>query len=136
MATQQQQELDIETVVRWLLAQDYMTPEEICDNIEGTELIEDCVVFETTPWTCSDGTADLDYDRESCDKIEAADRYVEGGDWGDEPSGSVEISVWRWGIDANGNDCAVDCDTYDIDLIHVIDHAAAITSGLTKARVG
>lgn len=121
------QELDIESVIRWLLAQGYTTPEAICDAVDGISCIDDCVVIDDTPWTADDGNAPLEYDYDSYDSPrDVARQYVEGGDWGDDLDGAVNVHVFRWGIDSDGADCAVEESEHDIDLVHVLDHAKAI----------
>jgi hypothetical protein len=81
----------------------------------GWPVIDDCLVPEPGTWHADDGNAEIEMEADSGG--EAAQEYVDGGEWGDRSETSW-ISVWAWreGIDADGEFVAVGRDKYKITL--------------------
>jgi len=127
--------VDGEAAIKFLLSEGYSTPEQICDTVDGVSLIEHCVVIDDSPWIADDGNAEVEYDSSNTARA-AAERYVADGEWGDDLSGSINVSVWRVGIDADGDDCDVEEEDCDIDLVHVKGHSSAIRAEMGDAGCG
>jgi len=119
-----------ELAIRYLLGKGYSTPEQICDVVDGVSLIEDCVILDASPWIADDGNAEEEYRYNDYAARESAEAYVEGGDWGTDLDGSVRVNVWRVAIDADGDDCDVEEEAFDIDLVNVLDHSSAIRDAM------
>lgn len=125
-----------EKAIRYLLAEGISTPEQICDCVSGVTLVEDCVLLDDAPWVADDGNSSVEYAVADYNADDAAKQYVEDGDWGSDLSGSINVSVWRVGIDSDGDDCNVEEDDFDIDLAEVVDHADAIREAMGDAGCG
>ncbi len=100
--------LTVTNAVEALLNEGVTTPSEIADAIEGAEYdgAENAVILDPNRWYADDGNCELAY--EDCDSgYEAAERYVDGGDWG-ELEHDISVTAWRIGLDADG--CEVRCD--------------------------
>ena len=119
-----------EAAIRYLLANGYSTPEQITTVVDNVTLIDNCVLIDEQPWTASDGYAELEYEEGS--QEEAAQKYVENGDWGTELNGSVEVSVWEYGINEHGDDERLNVEKFSIDLVSVIDHSHAIRAAMGR----
>lgn len=130
------QEIDLESAIRFLLADGVTTPERICKAIDGVSLIEGCVVLNDTPWIADDGNAPIEYDAYDYTAKEAARQYVDGGDWGGDLDGSIYVKVCRVGIDDNGDDRNVQEEAFTIDLVHVLDHSVAIRKAIGESDCG
>ncbi len=77
------------------------TPELLGDQIDGCEVIDDCLVVEPSKWTADDGNAAIDIEAETAS--DACQEYVDSGDWGDRNETTwVRVSAWLTGIDADG----------------------------------
>lgn len=96
-----------------LIAGGQFTPSELADAIDGAELVEDCLVLEPGTYHADDGNAEMEYECD-CGK-DAAQEYVDGGDWGSSSKTSwIEVRTWRNGIDGDGEVHAVDKEHHTI----------------------
>lgn len=81
----------------------------------GCEIVDDCLVVDTSVWYADDGNAESEFDVET--RGEAAQQYVDGGDWGDDnQSGWVHVCTYRKGIAANGEVGAVDREWHRVEI--------------------
>jgi hypothetical protein len=73
----------------------------------GWPIVEDCLVPEPGKWHADDGNAEVE--SEAGSGIEAAQEYVDTGDWG-EITETTWITVWAWrlGINMYGEWCEVE----------------------------
>lgn len=69
----------------------------------GWPIIDECLVPEPNMWHADDGNAEIVEEHASA--TEAAQSYVDGGDWGDSDLTTCWVKVWTWrvGIDADGD---------------------------------
>lgn len=128
--------MDLEDAIKYLLANGHTTTEKLCEAITGVELVEGCVVIDGAPWIADDGNQEVEYDNSEYSSKAAATDYVESGDYGSELSGSVKVTVWRNGIDADGDDCKVDEKSFSIDLAEALDHGPAIRAAMGDDSCG
>lgn len=135
---QTEKQITLEDVVKYLLSNQLTTPGDLADAVDGLEWSEhdDCIILEDSPWIADDGNCDVEYDSDEYTARGAAHEYVEGGDWGDELSGCVDVSVWKRGIDSNGNECRAYEETFSIDLCDALDHGDAIEEAMGDAGCG
>ena len=124
--------------VRYLLRTGLSTPEQIADVLDGVSLIDGCVVQDDAPWVARDESAtEVEYAHDEYTTAEeVASAYVNDGDWGDDLSGCVDVSVWRVGLDSDGDDWPVEDGGGSVDLAHVLDHGPAIRSVMGDAGCG
>jgi hypothetical protein len=84
----------------------------------GIELTGDgCLVLPSEPITADDGNASVEYDADEHSPKEAAQQYVEDGEWGtiDETTW-IDVATWRCGIDADGDVVQSDREDFTITL--------------------
>lgn len=74
---------------------------------------DDVLIVEPDSWHADDGNAEITCEDSSAQ--EAADEYVRGGEWGND-GGSVDVRVWRDGIDASGEDVETDEEWITVDI--------------------
>src|SRR5947209_11502958 len=96
----------------------------------GWPIINDCLVPEPGTWHANDGNAEITYDLEPgtiaegyhetrvASGEEAAQSYVDTGDWGEDRNSTswVNVRVWREAIDSDGDLVRVDEETIKITL--------------------
>ena len=81
----------------------------------GWPIIDGCLVPRPETWYADDGNQEMEYEVESGQ--DAAQEYVDGGDWGDrEETSWIHVSVWQRGIDEDGAWQRVNKDKYTITL--------------------
>ena len=81
----------------------------------GWPVVEDCLVPEPDKWHADDGNAEVEIEAGS--GIEAAQEYVDTGEWGDVTETTwITVSVWRRGIDSDGDWCQVERESHKIAL--------------------
>jgi hypothetical protein len=91
----------------------------------GLSVVDGCLML-SDMWYADDGNAELEFD--CADGREAAEEYVEGGDWGNEGA-CIKVRVWRVGIDENGKDSLVEEDFHEIDVEPDTDSMIAAAGG-------
>lgn len=103
-----------ESMAAWLYSLSDGYDHAVCEN--------GILILEPDTWQADDGNAEITC--EDSDAHDAAERYVSDGDWGND-GGSVDVRVWRNGIDASGADVEVDEQWINVDI--PIDHDAKIS---------
>lgn len=93
-----------------------ITTVELMAEYLGLDLVEDCLVLDDSPVYADDGNAEIDYDSETS-HAEAAQSYVDDGDWGQD-SGTcwVSVSTYRKGIATDGTITNVDIESHTITV--------------------
>lgn len=82
------------------------TIQQVADYL-GIDLIEDCLVLDGTPYTAADDSG-CEIEIEANSTEDAADQYVDGGDWGDRKETAwIHVSVWQAGLDEDGDEARV-----------------------------
>lgn len=105
-----------EDVIRRSLASGFMTILDWEDVFDGSEVVEDALVLDPGRWHADDGNSEVEGEFDS--GYDAAKDYVDTGDWGDIGHGtSVSVTVWRMGIDSDGDDVHVDEKSHTIDIL-------------------
>ena len=89
------------------------TPKMLADWIDDAELIDDCLVINPGEWHADDGNAEIVEDHD--DGEEAAQSYVDDGDWGDGTTW-IDVSVWQSGINAGGEIVRVNEGSHTIEV--------------------
>jgi hypothetical protein len=75
----------------------------------------DALILDPDRWHADDGNAEVEYNV-GCSE-EAAQEYVDGGDWGDHESTNwVTVQTWRIGIDSDGEKIRIDQEHHTITI--------------------
>ena len=78
-------------------------------------IVEGCLVPEPNIWHADDGNAEITEEHDS--GYEAAQSYVDTGDWGESDETSwITVYVWREAIDEDGDIVRVDEDRHKIEV--------------------
>lgn len=78
------------------------TPEQLADWIGVVLEEDDCLVLDSSPVYADDGNAEVEYDSETS-PADAAQEYVDSGDWGEVTKTSwVIVYTYRRGINSSG----------------------------------
>jgi hypothetical protein len=82
-----------------------ITTIELVADYLGLELSdsEGYLVLEASPWVADDGHCEISFP-DCGTAAEAAKKYIDDGDWGDDRSSTAWItaSAWKWGLDSDG----------------------------------
>lgn len=98
-----------------ILASGALSPKDVVDLVDDSELVDDCVVLDPSIYHVDDGNAEMEYEVESGE--DAAQEYVDGGDWGDETKTRwITVRTWRNAIDSDGDACEVDDESHTIAI--------------------
>lgn len=82
----------------------------------GWPIIEGVLVPEPEIWHADDGNCEVVGEHDS--GHDAAQSYVDGGEWGDIESGvTIDVTVWREGIDSEGDVVRVDVQEHGITIL-------------------
>lgn len=74
------------------------------------------IIWDASKWTCSDDSG-THIQIEADDAEDAAQEYVDGGDWGDgSETVFVTVTAWRDGIDSDGKKCRIDESSHTITI--------------------
>lgn len=106
---------DIESL-KAALAAGVTTPKLLADWIESSEYDEDDNVLILSPNTWKTSSDSDDYEIEADSSEEAAQQYVDGGDWDRESTCWVEVKAWRIGLDEDGDEVEIDEEFHTITL--------------------
>lgn len=91
------------------------TPELLADWI-GVDLVEDCLVLEDSPIFADDGNAEIEFAHDT-DTSDAANQYIEGGDWGDRTQTVyVTVHTYRKGVNDRGQIEQVERESHTITI--------------------
>jgi hypothetical protein len=81
----------------------------------GWHIIDGCLVEKPGTWAADDGNAEIEIETDSAQ--EAAEEYVEGGEWGERnETGWVTVWTWRYGIDEAGDIVHVDREAHTVTI--------------------
>lgn len=83
------------------------TIQQVADYLT-IDLVDDCLVLPGTPYTAADGLG-CEIECDGADTAEeAAEQYVDSGDWGDRKETCwIHVSVWQAGLDEDGDEARV-----------------------------
>lgn len=102
------------TAVMAIIAAGISTPEILAELVDGAELVDDCLVLNPNEWHANDGNAEVRGEHDGGE--EAAQSYVDDGDWKRDETSWIDVRVWREAIDSNGDIVDVDVENHTITI--------------------
>ncbi len=101
------------------IASGVTTPEMLAEAFsDDLEIVDDCVTImgDDQPIYADDGNAEIEYSGVTAE--EAAQSYVDTGDWGDEDNKTtyVSVSTYRKGVDTDGEIVPIDEEQHTITI--------------------
>lgn len=94
-----------QATVQALIKAGISTTEIFHNLIDGSSLVDDCLVMQPEIWHADDGSIEVESECETGE--EAAQEYVDGGSWGDGETSWIDVLVWQEAIDCDGDICRV-----------------------------